>query len=172
MGEAKPTVPSSKGQAVSKEVETGLNPRRATSPSNLFGLIIDADTGEIVNIEKVEGAGVRRDLRDDDMAGLTASASPTLNALIERAFEAGIACMLGGGAGRDEAEESAEEADLRRALLMPLIEGTLAKGALKREVLGKAILVSAIAQVAAARTVAPEKREDAAKAESVSRRPN
>ena len=159
----KPTVPSSKGEAAAKEVETRSNPRPATSPSNLFGLTIDADTGEIVNIEKVE-AGIRRDLRDDDTAGLMASASPTLNALIERAFEAGIVCMLGCRAGRDEAEESAEEADLRHALLMPLIEGTLAKGALKREVLGKAILASAIAQVAAARTATPEKREDAAKA--------
>jgi hypothetical protein len=164
MDESKPTVPISKGEAAGKEVETRSNPRRATSPSNLFGLTIDGDTGEIVNVEKFEAAGIRRDLRDDDTAGLTASASPTLNALIERAFEAGIACMLGGRAGRDEAEESAEEADLRRALLMPLIEGTLAKGALKREVLGKAILASAIAQVAAARTATPEKREDAAKA--------
>jgi hypothetical protein len=131
--------------------------------SNLFGLTINAETGEIVKIEKVEGTGVRRDVRDDDTAGLTASAVPTLDALIERAFEAGIACMLGVGVGRDEAEESAEEADMRRALLMPLIEGTLAQDGFKRDVVGKAILASAIAQVAAARTAPPEKGEDTAK---------
>jgi hypothetical protein len=131
--------------------------------SNLFGLTINGETGEIVKIEKVEGTGARRDLRDDEMAGLTNRAAPTLNALIERAFEAGIACMLGVEAGRDEAEESAEEADMRRALLMPLIESTLANEALKPEVVGKAILASAIAQVAAARTASPEKGKDAAK---------
>ena len=70
--------------------------------------------------------------------------------------------MLGVGAGRNEPEESAEEADLRRALLMPLMERTLAQDALKPEIVGKAILASAIAQVAAARTASPEKGEDAA----------
>ena len=164
MGETKPTVHNSKGQTADKAVETGSSPRRAASAPDLFGLTIDANTGEIVSIEKVEAAGIRRDLRDDDTAGLRANASPTLHALIERAFEAGIACMLGVRAGHDEAEEeSAEEADLRRALLMPLIEGTLANSALKREVLGKAILASAIAQVATARAGTPEKQEGAAK---------
>jgi hypothetical protein len=163
MGETKSTVPNPKGSTVEKEVGTRLNPRFAAPQPHLFELIINADTGDIVKIEKVEGTGTRRDIRDDEMAGLTTGAAPTLNALIERAFEAGIACMLGVGAGRDEAEESAEEADLRRALLMPLMEGTLAKDALKPEVVGKAILASAIAQVAAARIATLEKGEDAAK---------
>jgi hypothetical protein len=140
----------------SPEVEAKSNPRPATPQLNLFALTINADTGEVVKIEKVERTGSRRDLRDDDMAGFTGSAVPTLNALLERAFEAGIACMLGVRAGRDEVEETAEEADLRRALLMPLMEGTLAKDALKPEVVGKAILASAIAQVTAARTATEE----------------
>ena len=139
------------------------NPGPATPQPNLFSLTISADSGEIVKIEKVEGTGTRRDLRDDDKAELTAKAAPTLDALIERAFEAGIACVLGVEAGDAEAEESDEEADLRRALLMPLMENTWAKDSLKREVLGKAILASAIAQIAAARTATPEQGRDAAK---------
>ena len=127
------------------------NPGAATPQPNLFSLTISADSGEIVKIEKVEGTGTRRDLRDDDKTELTAKAAPTLDALIERAFEAGIACVLGVEAGHAEAEESDEEADLRRALLMPLMEGSWAKDLLKREVLGKAILASAIAHVTAAR---------------------
>jgi hypothetical protein len=128
-------------------------------------LIISADTGEIVKVEKVEGTNTRRDLRDDDTVSLTGQTTPTLDALIERAFEAGIACVLGVQAGHAEAEESDEEADLRRALLMPLMEGTWAKDLLEREVLGKAILASAIAHVTAARTASSDKGGAQQKAE-------
>ena len=131
--------------------EARANPGPGTPQSNLFAVTISADSGEVVKIEKVEGTSTRRDLRDDDKAELTAKAASTLDALIERAFEAGIACVLGARAGHAEAEESDEEADLRRALLIPLMESTWAKDLLKREVLGKAILASAIAHVTAAR---------------------
>ena len=141
------------------------NPGPATPQPNLFSLTINADSGEIVKIEKVEVTGTRRDLRDDDKAELTAKAAPTLDALIERAFEAGIACVLGVEAGDAEAEESDEEADLRRALLMPLMEGSWAKDLLKREVLGKAILASAIAHVSAARAASSDKGGAPQKAE-------
>ena len=141
------------------------NPGPATPQANLFSLTINADSGEIVKIEKVEVTGTRRDLRDDDKAELTAKAAPTLDALIERAFEAGIACVLGVEAGHAEAEESDEEADLRRALLMPLMEGSWAKDLLKREVLGKAILASAIAHVSAARAASSDKGGAPQKAE-------
>jgi hypothetical protein len=123
----------------------------------LLALTVNAATGEILKIEKVEGAGTRRDLRDDDKAELTAKVGPTLDALIERAFEAGIACVLGVEAGHAEAEESDDEADLRRELLMPLMEDTWAKDLLKREVLGKAILASAIAHVTGPRAASSDK---------------
>ena len=162
MVETKSAVPNPKVQTSDKEVETRSNPRHVTPQPNLFGVTVNADTGEILKVEKVEGTGARRDLRDEDLASLAATVAPTLSALLEQVFEAGIACMLGVRAGHDEPEESAEEADLRRALLTPLMEGTLAIDALKTEVLGKAILASAIAQVAAARAATPGKAEDAA----------
>jgi hypothetical protein len=157
MAEARANVPGPKGPTIEKEVEARPNPSPGAPASNLFALTVNASTGEIVKIEKVEGAGTRRDLRDDDKAELTAKAVPTLDALIERAFEAGIASVLGVEAGHAEAEESDEEADLRRALLMPLMEGTWAKDFLKREFLGKAILASAVAHVTAARTASSDK---------------
>jgi hypothetical protein len=81
--------------------------------------------------------GSRRDLRDDERASLSAKAAPTLDALIERAFEAGIACVLGVQARHAEVEETDEEADLRRALLVPLMENTWAQDSLKTRGLGQ-----------------------------------
>ena len=162
---AEANVSSPKGQTADSEVGARPTQPTRTPPSSLFSLTVNAATGEIVKIEKVEGTGTRRDLRDDDKAELTAKAAPTLEALIERAFEAGIACVLGVEAGHAEAEESDEDADLRRALLMPLMEGSWAKDLLKREVLGKAILASAIAHVSAARAASSDKGGAPQKAE-------
>jgi hypothetical protein len=156
MAEAKANVSGSERPTTEKKIEARSNPGPGTSQPNLFALTISADTGEIVKIEKVEGT-TRRDLQDDDAASLTSKAAPTLGALIERAFEAGIACVLGVRAEREEADESDEEAELRRALLEPLMESTRAKGLLEHDVIGKAMLASALAQVAAARTAIREK---------------
>jgi hypothetical protein len=169
MAEAQANASSPKAsERVEERSKHGLGP----SQPDLFALTISADTGEIVKLEKVEGSGTRRDLRDDDAVGLSDKAALTLDALVEQAFEAGIACMLGVQTESAEAEESDEEADLRRALLMPLMENTWAKDSLKREVLGKAILASAIAQIAAARTATPENAATQQKAEGVTRRPH
>jgi hypothetical protein len=166
MDEAKENVSSPKGTTA----EAGSNAGHGTPKPNLFALTISADTGEIVKVEKVEGVGTRRDLRDDERVNLSAKAAPTLDALIERAFEAGIACVLGVQARHAEIEETDEEADLRRALLMPLMENTWAQDSLKRELLGKAILASAIAQVAAAQAATLEKGGTQQKTEGATRR--
>jgi hypothetical protein len=157
MAETKANIAGSAGPTAERDIEAKPNPRRGTAQPNLVAVIISADTGEVVKIEKVEGTGVRRDLQDSDQVGLTLKNAPTLGVLIEQAFEAGIACVLGVQDEREESEESEEEADLRRALLMPLIENTQATGLLKQDVLGKAILATAIAQVAAPRTTSPDK---------------
>jgi hypothetical protein len=170
MAEAKANVSDPTAPTAEKEVEAKSNPSSRTSQPNLFALTISADTGEVVKIEKVEGTGARRDLQDDDQVMLALKDAPALDALIERAFEAGIACVLGAQDEREDAEETDEEADLRRALLMPLIDNTLAKGLLEQGVLGKAILASAIAQVA--RTASRDKGDMHQKAEGRVRRPN
>ena len=119
----------------------------ATPRPNLVALTIDVDTSRIVKVEKVDSTGGRRDLSDEDAASLTKDNTiPTLEALIEQAFEAGIACVVGDESAQDEAPESDDEADLRRLLLIPLMERTRAHGLQQPEALGKAILASAIAQ--------------------------
>jgi hypothetical protein len=134
---------------------TGEGPReKSTSSSsgptlrpNLVAFTIDADSGRIVKVEKVDIAGARRDLSDEDAASLTKGRTvPTLEAIIEQAFEAGIACVLGDGIEQDEGQESKDDAALSRLLLMPLMERTPARGLQQPEVLGKAILASAIEQ--------------------------
>jgi hypothetical protein len=68
---------------------------------SLFAFTIDASTGQIGGLEKVDGAGARRLLSDQDKASLQASKSwHTLESIVEQAFEAGIACVLGNGTTR------------------------------------------------------------------------
>jgi hypothetical protein len=139
---------------------------------NLISLTFNADTGEVVKIEKVEAAGARRELRDDDAIAVTGTATTTLDTLIERAFEAGIACLLEPEAEGDEADEPEDPSDLRHALLIDLMEKSSAKDLLKRDVLGKAILASAIAQMAAARAASAEKGKAQQQDEGGARKPH
>jgi hypothetical protein len=119
----------------------------ATLRPNLVALTIDVDASRMVKIEKVDSTGGRRDLSDEDAASLTkGNTIPTLEALIEQAFEAGIACVVGDEGEEDETQESDDEAALRRLLLIPLMERTAVHGLLQPEVLGRAILASAIEQ--------------------------
>jgi hypothetical protein len=157
MAEAKANVSGPARPTAEKEIESKPNPGRGASQPNLLAVTIGADTGEVMKIEKVDGTGVRQDLQDNDQVGLALKDAPTLGMLIEQAFEAGIECVLGVQDEREGPEESEEEADLRRALLLPLIEHTSATGLLKQGVLGKAILATAIAQVAARRTASRDK---------------
>src|SRR3974377_1497003 len=94
----------------------------ATPEPNLITITLDTDTGRIVKVEKVDSAGARRDLSDEDAASLTKGNPLTLAGIIEQAFEAGIACVLGDEPGQDETEESADDAAFSRLLLMPLME--------------------------------------------------
>jgi hypothetical protein len=128
------------------EKSAPAGPGAAPRP-NLVALTIDVDTSRIVKVEKVDSTGGRRDLSDEDAASLTKDNTiPTLEALIEQAFEAGIACVVGDESAQDEAQESDDEAALRRLLLVPLMERTFAHGLRQPEVLGRAILASAIGQ--------------------------
>src|SRR6516225_8318192 len=112
------------------------------SDSDLLTITIQAKTGQIVKIQSAEGGGGgRNELSDQERADLLKTGSKdTLEALIEQAFEAGIACVLGDTIGRSEAEESEEEADLRHLLLEPLIRQSPVQRLMRREVLSRAFL--------------------------------
>ena len=116
-------------------------PSSARSGPGLFAFTIDASTGQITGLEKVDSSGVRRQLSEQDKASPHASKSwHTLEAVIERPFEAGLVCALGSGDEKDEAQESDDKGEVRRTLLLPLMERSRTMTLLQRSVLGQTSL--------------------------------
>ena len=112
---------------------------------DLLTFTIQARTGQIVKIESVDSTGVRHELSDEEKTNLAKEKSKaTLEDMLEQAFEAGIACVLGDADGEDDVPESAKDADLRRLLLRPLIEDGAAKRLMQRDILSRAMLTSLI----------------------------
>ena len=125
--------------------KTGKGPetKSASHTSDLLTLTIHAKTGHIVKIESVDSTGAHHELSDEEKANLAKERSKaTVEAIIEQAFEAGVACVLGGTDGEDE--ESAKDAEIRRLLLRPLIEDSAAKRLMQRDTLNRAILATLI----------------------------
>ena len=107
----------------------------------LFTFTIDVSTAQVVKLEAEDASGARHELSDDEKASLAqAGTEGGLEQLVERAFEAGIDCVLGDGEREDRADEPADEAELRQLLLTPLIEHSPAKRLMQREALSRAIL--------------------------------
>jgi hypothetical protein len=126
-----------------KRPEAKPQPTAADTPpdTDLFTLTIQAKTGQVVKLERSDSVGERHELTEQERTDLAQEAiKDTLEALIERAFEAGIACALGDSLGEDEAEESEEEADLRHLLIDPLIQKSPAQRLIQLEVLSRAFL--------------------------------
>ena len=113
----------------------------APSAAKLFAFTIDANTARVVKLETLDASGSRHELSEEEKASLAREESANgLEDVVERAFEAGIACVLGGEEPQEKAEESAEDAELRHMLLTPLIEHSPAKRLIEREALTRAIL--------------------------------
>ena len=110
------------------------------SAGKLFAFTIDADTAQIVKLETLDASGARHELSEEEKVSLAGEGSEGLEELVERVFEAGIACVLGGDEREDKTEEPAEEAELRHMLLTPLIEHSPARRLMQREALSRAIL--------------------------------
>jgi hypothetical protein len=105
---------------------------------------LDASTGEIIKIESTDAAGQRRELSKTERLDLAKEGrGGGVEALLERAFEAGVACLLDDDRKEDESETE-EEAGVRRVLLQHLMERTTAARALRREVLRQAIVQTLI----------------------------
>jgi len=124
----------------------------ATEPppmAELVALTVDAATGRIVNVERVDAAGARSEFSDEERARFAENGGPaTLERVVEQAFEAGIDCVLGGETGEKEPLESEEDAELSRVLLQSLIKRSAAKRLLGREVLSRAIVATLVEQAA------------------------
>ena len=129
-----------KSSAHASEPEPGLD---------LVTVTMRAKTGQITKIEGVNGSGAHHELSDEEKASLAnLTGKTTLEAMIEQAFEAGIACVLADEADEDDPSEFEKDANLRRLLLQPLIENSAAKRLMRRDVLNRAILKTLIAHAA------------------------
>lgn len=134
----------------------------AQAAERLFTFTIDARTAQVVKFEALDASGVRHELSDDEKASLAREGgNGGLEEFVEQAFEAGIACVLGGDEDEENADEPGEEAELRHLLLTPLIENSPARRLIQREALNRVILGTLIqhatqAPVAAAGSPATE----------------
>lgn len=131
-------VPVAKKHAQKEEKMTEISP----SAGKLFAFTIDANTAQVVKLETLDESGGRHELSEEEKASLahTVGEGAGLEEFVEKAFEAGIACVLGEDQHQQRADEAAEEAELRHLLLTPLIEHSSVKNLMQREVLNRAIL--------------------------------
>lgn len=120
-------------------------------------LTVDAATGRIVGVERVDAAGVRHELSEEDRTRLAArEAKATLEHIVEQAFEAGIDCVLRDGGADAEQAESPGDAELSRMLLRSLMESSGVRRLVRRDVLTQAMIGTLIEQAVAFRSVRPE----------------
>ena len=138
---SKPGASDKKGSGSKSSAQTS----KPVSDLDLLTVTIHAKTGQIIKIEGVDSAGRHHELSDEEKTNLAREKSKaTLEDIIEQAFEAGIACVLGDEDGKDDSPESANDADLRRLLLRPLIEDGAAERLMQRDLLNRAMLTTLI----------------------------
>jgi hypothetical protein len=99
---------------------------------------IDPGTGAVAKIERVDKAGERRELSDDESAGLAGEDEvQELEVALEEAFEAGVAAAL--DEDEDLEEDGDEDADaaamLRRRLRRRLIARLVMRRLIRRRLL-------------------------------------
>jgi hypothetical protein len=99
---------------------------------------INAQMGKIVRVEKIDKAGKRHELADEEWPGLVGDDElEDIEVGLEEAFEAGMAAVLGEEFEDDEADEDDEERALRRFL----IRGLLGRRPVQRRIVQR-VLVS------------------------------
>jgi hypothetical protein len=111
--------------------------KREASKATLAGeteqlvLTLSVATGEIVNVEKLDQAGKRHELSDDDYAELAVDdVTDELEVALEDAYERGLADALG---------EDTEELALRRLVVGRLLVRGMLRHELGRQLLRRAI---------------------------------
>ena len=104
-------------------------------------ITIDADSAEIVRVEGVDASGARHELSEEEKASfIQERRDERLAVVVQTAFEAGIASVLGIEEEEDPTQESPEDAEFRRELLAPLIERSGLGQLTERPALNRAIL--------------------------------
>jgi hypothetical protein len=133
-------------------------PNNVNHAPELLTFTIDPSTARIVKLETMTADGVRRELTDEEKARLSQRRTGrTVERVVERAFEAGIACVIDGAAADDDANESSDDVDLTHRLLAPLIEHSAAKRLIAREVVDRTVLDTLIERSVSSPPTAGEK---------------
>lgn len=144
----RPSTPSSPARRASTKADAAhtepddrsIETRSDRPAKNYLTVIIDSDTAKVIRVDRVNAAGVAQKLSGDERTKLvSALKDDKLHDLVERAFEAGIACVLGGDQSCADTE-SPEDAELRRRLLAPLIGRSAVGRLLERGALNRAVL--------------------------------
>jgi hypothetical protein len=122
-------------------------------------ITIDTDSADIVRVEGLDAKGGRHELTDDEKASFIKEgrSDERLEEVLEHAFEAGIACVLGDDEDEDEetTQESPADAELRHQLLAPLIRRSAVRQLTDRAALHRAILGTLIEHSGAQSSSAP-----------------
>ena len=114
------------------------------SADDFYSFTIDRTTARVVKVETLDASGARHEVSDQEKASLATGGSVPLEVALEEAFAAGIDCILGDEAPPDEAEASAQDAELRHVLVAPLIQQSTANRLMRREVLDRVIFQTLI----------------------------
>jgi hypothetical protein len=133
-----------------KSAEAKVAKAEAAEPAERIVFTLEASSGKLIEVERVDAAGSRQTLSEEQRAVLANGPdAPTLQRLLEQAFEAGIDCLLGRETGEADLPESPEDAQLGSWLLRSLIARSDASRLAQPEVLQRAILGTLIEQAAA-----------------------
>jgi hypothetical protein len=99
--------------------------------------------GQLDQVEAIDASGVRRDLSRQECSRLAEEKGGlSLEAIVEKAFVAGIDYVLGEG-GDDEAQSEAE-----RVLLRPMLKHSSASSLVRPEVLRRALVADLVRRAA------------------------
>ena len=133
-------------QSRGKKPDRPIADRADRREIKFLNVTIDAISAHVVRVEGQDATGARFELSVDEKASLAKRGEhERLEDLVEEAFEAGIACVLGGDGESVDTTESAEDIELRHQLLAPLIERSavvkhwVERGALNRAVVNRLI---------------------------------
>lgn len=101
---------------------------------------INPAMGGIVRVERVDKAGKRQELVEEDLAKLVGEDEvDEIEAALEEAFEAGIAVVLGDTYEDEEAYEDDEERALRRLLVGGLLRRSIRRRILQRVLVSRVL---------------------------------
>lgn len=103
-----------------------------------LAVTINAAAGRIVKVEKVDKAGKRQELAEEEWAKLVGDDElEEVEGAVEEAFEAGVAAVLGEDYEDEEGYEDDEEKALRRVLIGGLLRRRIRRRILQRLLLSR-----------------------------------